>query len=875
MSIQRYDRHGLRGRIGPMLAIALSMLGASSPAFGEASTPLTSARGIAAQLPCKAEFFVVEARPAFLLLPAKAADLPHKPWLWYAPTFPAHPDPSHLWMFRQFLDRGIAIAGVDVGESFGNPRGRAVYSALYDKLRRDYGLAEKACLMPQSRGGLMLYNWAAENPRRVACIAGIYTVCDPRSYPGLDKACSAYGMDEATFATHLAEHNPLDRLRPLAEAGVPILHVHGDSDTVVPIEKNSGELARRYRALGGMMRLIIVPGKGHQVAPEFFQCQELADFVIAEASAIREGPAAQFRNVLLKDFMTPLDLSRQAERALKGFMIHNPERLPGPESYYRTHFSCCLLPAPALGHGRWDCADLTSRAIMAWMALRDMTGDTTTGRPVEEGQRRFLLSMFHPQTGLVFVPELTNKAKGTCQYHSWDQSRALRALVRWYMTAPAGREQITPRVQRMIRSLDEFSDIRGTDPTWGPYACWSADEFDQDRKPVPHPFDHGAYPDIGELIPDPAGSCIEPLAMVAMLTNDEKALDLAIRFTNGELGQHRGDKFPPDQKKFAGFAPDGSFAGHFHSKSTTLIGIVKLARYLGEHGRMEEARRYLRAVRKTYDWIFAPDNPARGSRIGWFRERPRVPDPEMCCTADMIELAEAMTACATLDAEFRDWANLYDDAEAMTVNTIARAQIRMTPEFEAFLASRYAPDAPRLLETARRLDGAWGTGPLPNDMVWNNSIPVSGCCQYAGVRGLYSGWRMAVVRTTGQLRVNALLTRTSPDATLTTAMPATGRAEVVLGKDVEVLIRVPRWLDASRMKITLEGQAVDTAGRLDKTGHYIALGGHARGTRIGIGFPLEDRIETERIGNTLYTLRWRGNYVVGALPSAKTLPLYP
>jgi len=30
-----------------------------------------------------------------------------------------------------------------------------------------------------------------------------------------------------------------------AKAGVPILHVHGDADTVVPLEKNSGELTRR------------------------------------------------------------------------------------------------------------------------------------------------------------------------------------------------------------------------------------------------------------------------------------------------------------------------------------------------------------------------------------------------------------------------------------------------------------------------------------------------------------------------------------------------------------------------------------------------------------------------------------------------------
>ena len=44
----------------------------------------------------------------------------------------------------------------------------------------------------------MLYNWAAENPSRVGCIAGIYTVCDLRSYPGLERACGAYGLSHST-----------------------------------------------------------------------------------------------------------------------------------------------------------------------------------------------------------------------------------------------------------------------------------------------------------------------------------------------------------------------------------------------------------------------------------------------------------------------------------------------------------------------------------------------------------------------------------------------------------------------------------------------------------------------------------------------------
>ena len=127
----------------------------------------------------------------------------------------------------------------------------------------------------------MLYNWAAENPQSVACIAGIYPVCNLTSYPGLRRACGAYGMSEQQLAARLADHNPVDRLKPLAEAKVPIFHIHGDSDKVVPLDQNSGLLALRYRKLGGRVTVKVVKGQGHNMWPGWFRDQNLVDFVIA------------------------------------------------------------------------------------------------------------------------------------------------------------------------------------------------------------------------------------------------------------------------------------------------------------------------------------------------------------------------------------------------------------------------------------------------------------------------------------------------------------------------------------------------------------------------------------------------------------------
>ena len=61
--------------------------------------------------------------------------------------------------------------------------GTARFSAFY----HEDGAARyqsQAGVGGQSAGGLMLYNWAVENPKRVTCIVGINPVLDNRSYPG-------------------------------------------------------------------------------------------------------------------------------------------------------------------------------------------------------------------------------------------------------------------------------------------------------------------------------------------------------------------------------------------------------------------------------------------------------------------------------------------------------------------------------------------------------------------------------------------------------------------------------------------------------------------------------------------------------------------
>jgi len=69
-----------------------------------------------------------------------------------------------------------------------------------------------------------------------------------------------FADDAAALASKV---NHVDNLAALARCRVPLLHVFGDADELVPWEENTGIVADRYRALGGDITLIRKPGVGH------------------------------------------------------------------------------------------------------------------------------------------------------------------------------------------------------------------------------------------------------------------------------------------------------------------------------------------------------------------------------------------------------------------------------------------------------------------------------------------------------------------------------------------------------------------------------------------------------------------------------------
>ena len=206
--------------------------------------------------------FAYQDREAIVVCPKHAAT--GNPWIWRPAFFGAFASVD-----EELLRRGFHVAYYDLTHLYGSPRARKSGTDFYWNMVRMYGLSPKVTLEGFSRGGLFAYNWAADHPDKVACIYVDAPVCNVFSWPGRspENAGLWKGLLEEWGLTddqmNSFSGNPIDRLKPLTDAGIPVICVCGDSDKVVPFSENSAIVRQRYTAMGAPFELILKPGVDH------------------------------------------------------------------------------------------------------------------------------------------------------------------------------------------------------------------------------------------------------------------------------------------------------------------------------------------------------------------------------------------------------------------------------------------------------------------------------------------------------------------------------------------------------------------------------------------------------------------------------------
>lgn len=211
--------------------------------------------------------FTVDGKPCWVAVPPNPR--PGNPWIWCMEFPTAFDDRTGV---VPLVENGFHYAHMSVGNTFGSPAAQKHFDRFYAHMTAK-GLSPRVSLIGVSRGGLYAYRFAFRNPERIVCVYGDAPVCDFKSWPGgkgkgkgsagdWQSLFTHYGFKDESEALSYPE-NPVDVLAPLAAANIPLIHVVGDTDDVVPVEENTAVIERRYTALGGTITVFHKPGVGH------------------------------------------------------------------------------------------------------------------------------------------------------------------------------------------------------------------------------------------------------------------------------------------------------------------------------------------------------------------------------------------------------------------------------------------------------------------------------------------------------------------------------------------------------------------------------------------------------------------------------------
>ena len=107
--------------------------------------------------------FELDGRACVLVRPD--SPLHSNPWIWRTEFFGAFPT-LDLALLKGRILRSV----IDVQNMYGAPIAMRHMDRFYAHLLNDYSLSNRCVLEGFSRGALFALNWAAHNPRAVACV---------------------------------------------------------------------------------------------------------------------------------------------------------------------------------------------------------------------------------------------------------------------------------------------------------------------------------------------------------------------------------------------------------------------------------------------------------------------------------------------------------------------------------------------------------------------------------------------------------------------------------------------------------------------------------------------------------------------------------
>lgn len=487
----------------------------------------------------------------------------------------------------------------------------------------------------------------------------------------------------------------------------------------------------------------------------------------------------------------------------------------------------------------WPDQEIAFRYLDSLIKLNRMKCNKES-KTAEEKLKKLLLSCLK-EDGLAYRPEWPPMTSYDAPI--MDQNRALTALVSWF--EKEGSKFIKDLIDKMIEKLTDIT-FKKRDYWYFPYNIYTPSGWNKEwssywgegekKRQVLTSVEFaisGAAPNGGMLI--------LPLVEYYRLTKNEKSLKLAKMMVNWNLYHSE-------------FKEDGSFVGHFHSHSNTILGILLYG--------------FLTNKRDLIDWGIRAYNWAKerlGTDFGWFPEREHKNVCETCCIVDMVEIA--ITLAQNGYPEY--WA----DAERFVRNQLIENQLKDTGWLKE--GSNRDTEFSIFKNVPEKIKGAFAGWSYPTDFYAeansyrkNMDFFVMNCCSGHAPRAIYSAWENSVKKDNRGIWVNFLWDKRSKWVEVKGYQPYQGKVEIKMFINSNLFIRIPDWVKGKTLKIKVDGKylhsffSYEHKRDIEWAGEHIIVNNLKKGQKVIIEFPL--RLKKERVfaGEREYEVQWRGDTVI-------------
>jgi hypothetical protein len=559
--------------------------------------------------------------------------------------------------------------------------------------------------------------------------------------------------------------------------------------------------------------------------------------------------------------MEPQPFDLQARAALA---VHSLTRLLDPQRGGLMYFLASWQARPPRAvHGLWDCGDGSGRHTDALTLARRMlpAGSPYAQPDPGEVQLEAWMMRFLGPKGLSWLPTEPWARPWGAEFllHDWQPGEAL-AEISWAQRGTllgltsrfmaSGDERYLRTGQALVRGLLEIAEPH-PDGLFFPEGYYRAGGWSTHRP--------GLCPGLEEV----NAAVSLPAVRFYCATGDERALELADGLVRYAL-KHT-DGYHPDGRLRG--AARGALLDHFHTRSNYILAALELGIVAGR-------RELVAWAKQSYDRA-----KTWGTEFGWFPEGLGSRHGEICCTADMIEIALQLgwhvDPAYAGDAE-RFGRNHLLESQYLSAECLCAAVEKLPAE------AGPGEDVLNFSTTegvALSQVGGFAARSTLNDAFHLDATAMMQCCNAAGTRGLYDLWRYAVheeaavkdrpPRLTLQLRFSV----ETPALRVISYEPSEGRLDILPKQDARLAIRLPPGANWAAV-VTQPGAEMRA---IDACRGTISL--DVRADRpLEVRYPLVERAAAYRVGTPERFLEctgyWRGETLMRLDPPGSFCPLY-